>query len=251
MFARHGPLECTERTLCVEWLCASQPKAQPPESCRDFVAQPILYQTTSLRTHRSQLATLPRATSPKSLSRKGIFSIPCTRSKARYLLRYRASVFWSAWRDSNSRPLAPHASALPGCATRRQAADYSPRAAAALRQRSVRGRKQVADFEAARAAPAAVSATRHRAPLAGGATVLEILAKVESSTSMTSTPSSMTSPARRLSRSTCTSLLQLVARAADREALLVQQLADAADQQHLVVLVVAPVAAPLHRLAAA
>jgi hypothetical protein len=26
---------------------------------------------------------------------------------------------WSAWRDSNSRPLAPHASALPGCATRR------------------------------------------------------------------------------------------------------------------------------------
>ena len=24
---------------------------------------------------------------------------------------------WSEWRDSNSRPLAPHASALPGCAT--------------------------------------------------------------------------------------------------------------------------------------
>src|SRR5512133_2579772 len=34
-------------------------------------------------------------------------------------------VEWSAWRDSNSRPLAPHASALPGCATRRQAADYN------------------------------------------------------------------------------------------------------------------------------
>ncbi len=32
---------------------------------------------------------------------------------------------WSAWRDSNSRPLAPHASALPGCATRREAADYN------------------------------------------------------------------------------------------------------------------------------
>ena len=27
--------------------------------------------------------------------------------------------FWSGWRDSNSRPLAPHASALPGCATSR------------------------------------------------------------------------------------------------------------------------------------
>ena len=26
---------------------------------------------------------------------------------------------WSGWRDSNSRPLAPHASALPGCATSR------------------------------------------------------------------------------------------------------------------------------------
>ena len=31
---------------------------------------------------------------------------------------------WSAWRDSNSRPLAPHASALPGCATRRQDLNY-------------------------------------------------------------------------------------------------------------------------------
>jgi len=41
--------------------------------------------------------------------------------------------------------------------------------------------------------------------------------------------------------------LQLVACAADREALVVQQVADAADHQHLVVLVVAPVAAPLHR----
>ena len=31
---------------------------------------------------------------------------------------------WSGRRDSNSRPLAPHASALPGCATPRQAAHY-------------------------------------------------------------------------------------------------------------------------------
>src|SRR2546423_15368474 len=32
---------------------------------------------------------------------------------------------WSGWRDSNSRPLAPHASALPGCATPRRRADYT------------------------------------------------------------------------------------------------------------------------------
>ena len=32
---------------------------------------------------------------------------------------------WSAWRDSNSRPLAPHASALPGCATRRRIQLYT------------------------------------------------------------------------------------------------------------------------------
>src|SRR3569832_1629919 len=41
--------------------------------------------------------------------------------------------------------------------------------------------------------------------------------------------------------------LQLVARAADGEALVVEQVADAADHEHLVVLVVAPVAAALHR----
>ena len=29
------------------------------------------------------------------------------------------NLFWSGRRDSNSRPLAPHASALPGCATPR------------------------------------------------------------------------------------------------------------------------------------
>jgi hypothetical protein len=47
--------------------------------------------------------------------------------------------FWSAWRDSNSRPLAPHASALPGCATRRQVADYSLRLRGTFsRQRRVR-----------------------------------------------------------------------------------------------------------------
>ena len=34
-------------------------------------------------------------------------------------LRNRKAFCWSGWRDSNSRPLAPHASALPGCATSR------------------------------------------------------------------------------------------------------------------------------------
>ncbi len=33
--------------------------------------------------------------------------------------------FWSGREDSNFRPLAPHASTLPGCATPRRAADYS------------------------------------------------------------------------------------------------------------------------------
>src|SRR3989304_1186860 len=46
----------------------------------------------------------------------------------------------------------------------------------------------------------------------------------------------------------CRSLVELVARAADGEALFVQQVADAADEQHFVVLVVAPVAAALDRL---
>jgi hypothetical protein len=37
---------------------------------------------------------------------------------------------WSGRRDSNSRPLAPHASALPGCATPRRAAHYTDNCAA-------------------------------------------------------------------------------------------------------------------------
>src|SRR5262247_3699818 len=43
-------------------------------------------------------------------------------------------------------------------------------------------------------------------------------------------------------------VVQTVARAADREAFLVEQLGAAADEQHLVVLVVAAVAAALHAL---
>src|SRR4051794_34240338 len=50
------------------------------------------------------------------------------------------------------------------------------------------------------------------------------------------------------SRSRRGGVREAVARAADREPLLVQQLANAANQQHLVVLVIAPVAAPLHWL---
>src|SRR6185295_10960590 len=43
-------------------------------------------------------------------------------------------------------------------------------------------------------------------------------------------------------------VVQAVARAADGEALFVEQLANTADEQHFVMLVVAAVAAPLHRL---
>ena len=39
--------------------------------------------------------------------------------------RRRPECRWSGRRDSNSRPLAPHASALPGCATARHGAGYS------------------------------------------------------------------------------------------------------------------------------
>src|SRR5690606_39558899 len=42
-------------------------------------------------------------------------------------------------------------------------------------------------------------------------------------------------------------LAEAVARATDREALLVQQFSDAANPKHFVVLIVATVAAPLHR----
>ena len=34
-------------------------------------------------------------------------------------IRFKHLIYWSGRRDSNSRPLAPHASALPGCATPR------------------------------------------------------------------------------------------------------------------------------------
>ena len=49
-------------------------------------------------------------------------------------------------------------------------------------------------------------------------------------------------------RALSSAVRQAVARATDREALFVKQVADTTDQQHFVVLVVAPVAAPLHRL---
>ena len=41
------------------------------------------------------------------------------RKQAKSLVRTGPFDAWSGWRDSNSRPLAPHASALPGCATPR------------------------------------------------------------------------------------------------------------------------------------
>lgn len=44
---------------------------------------------------------------------------PSHRQQKRPSLQMTCFVVWSGWRDSNSRPLAPHASALPGCATPR------------------------------------------------------------------------------------------------------------------------------------
>src|SRR3569832_2018877 len=77
---------------------------------------------------------------------------------------------WSAWRDSNSRPLAPHASALPGCATRRSSRLYP-----AGEHCSVRGGQQLANFE--KLASHEQHLLREEVPLFGRRAVLEILGK--------------------------------------------------------------------------
>src|SRR6516164_11700739 len=68
--------------------------------------------------------------------------------KARHLSVPGFHCFWSGWRDSNSRPLAPHASALPGCATSRSKTDaksntrlvYRARVAAGESEQQIRGK---------------------------------------------------------------------------------------------------------------
>lgn len=58
-------------------------------------------------------------TSTTRCFRRSLRSCAEKRQQKRPSLQMTCFVIWSGWRDSNSRPLAPHASALPGCATPR------------------------------------------------------------------------------------------------------------------------------------
>ena len=58
--------------------------------------------------------------SGQDLSRKSLNTHEKTR-----MPKHTGLCHWSEWRDSNSRPLAPHASALPGCATFRRLELYT------------------------------------------------------------------------------------------------------------------------------
>src|SRR5690606_18778091 len=125
---------------------------------------------------------------------------------------------WSGRRDLNSRPPAPHAGTLPGCATPR-CFNSTPRCCRRPRQsglQHLQASLQLAldrrEIDPLRALAAAAVAHAGLGPLLGKR------------------------------------IVQAVARAADGEAFLVEELADAPDEQDLVVLVVAPVAAPLHGL---
>ena len=154
-------------------------------------------------------------------------------TKGRLGMTEPAHILWSGRKDLNLRPPAPHAGALPGCATpRRNRRDYSR-----------------------------ISC---RAPAAGGfprapAEFRPDRAHLRRSSRSASPPSRLIgpcSPSRTTSQSDVGRRgrrrgdvgLEPMARAVDRESLLVEEVADAADQQHLVVLVIAAVAAALDRL---
>ena len=100
-------------------LCLNRPKTARPQ----ISLRPSCYRVGMARLF-SMISG--KEASTKSLSRgaaAGLFMgatlklrLACAIKKA---LRNRKAFCWSGWRDSNSRPLAPHASALPGCATSR------------------------------------------------------------------------------------------------------------------------------------
>ncbi len=66
----------------------------------------------------ADLAALPAASAPFSI-------IPTTINKRLFAFQQRASVHWSGRLDSNQRPHAPQACALPGCATSRHVHYFS------------------------------------------------------------------------------------------------------------------------------
>src|SRR5690606_5278020 len=119
---------------------------------------------------------------------------------------------WSGRLDLNQRPLAPHASALPGCATPRRNGVYPE---SAIEGRPIRSR------------PSAPQQLQHVLEL--GSDLLDDLLAL----------------ARVAARLFAGEPLPC---AADREALLVEQAPNLPDDQHVLALIVAAVAAPLHRL---
>src|SRR5437899_7794229 len=134
-------------------------------------------------------------------------------------------ISWSGRRDSNSRPPAPHAGTLPGCATPRRLESIA----------------EACSDSGAETLPAAGSAQDlddvFQFLLEGGDVDTACLRYTRGG-----------SRGRRGACRCCAQILvEAVARTADSESLLVEQLADAPDQQHLVMLVVAAIAAPLDR----
>src|SRR3569623_1281253 len=129
-------------------------------------------------------------------------------------------ICWSGREDSNFRPPAPHAGALPGCATPRPHAHYTSRLAHRTEQTPdlAQLRTHFLDVERTRRCRRCDARCRRSHRARGGA---------------------------RLARGF---RIETVPGAVDREALLVEKVADAPDQQHLVVLVVTAIAAALHRL---
>src|SRR5450759_3134973 len=117
-------------------------------------------------------------------------------------------MYWSGREDSNLRPLAPHASALPGCATPRRGWNYSwiDSARLALQQRK--------------------NAFQFLADLCRGG-------------------SRRTGRSGNLCRHR---VFETVTRSVDGKAMLIEQFADATDEQHFVVLVITAVATALERL---
>src|SRR5262249_48482993 len=123
---------------------------------------------------------------------------------------------WSGRRDLNSRPPAPHAGTLPGCATPRGGGSIpAKRPAAALAQQVDDALELLLDVREIDAAAVRRARCRGRRRTACGGRAA--------------------------------ALVEPVTRSADGESLLVEELADTANEQHLVVLVVPAVSAALHR----
>jgi protein required for attachment to host cells len=111
---------------------ASAGEEEPHQEAQAFARQVARHITQAWDQHRFdglQIAAAPRFL---GLLRQSLDPQVCnalqgrtrqhgqTKSRPDRSSRLVLCVQWSGWRDSNSRPLAPHASALPGCATPRR-----------------------------------------------------------------------------------------------------------------------------------